>query len=121
MEQHLTATLLWQTLMLITPTIYTMPLGQPHPDIDGYSVVVTVIPVPVKNAVAELARHLTVSDLTVQAQGKGIASLDAGSVSLTFSKTDTADVLPTIVQEMLRGWGTIHARAKFGSVTVVRT
>ena len=90
-------------------------------DIDGYSVVVTVIPVPVKNAVAELARHLTVSDLTVQAQGKGIASLDAGSVSLTFSKTDTADVLPTIVQEMLRGWGTIHARAKFGSVTVVRT
>tara|TARA_R100001377_G_scaffold64145_1_gene39728 strand:- start:318 stop:824 length:507 start_codon:yes stop_codon:yes gene_type:complete len=90
-------------------------------NIDGYSVPVTVIPAPIKNAVAELARHLTVSDLTAQAQGKGIASLDAGSVSLTFSKTDTADVLPTIVQEMLRGWGTIHARAKFGSATVVRT
>ena len=49
-----------------------------------------------------------------------VTDLDGDSV-LTFSKTDTADVLPTIVQEMLRGWGTIHARAKFGSVTVVRT
>jgi len=29
--------------------------------------------------------------------------------------------MPEIVQEMLRGWGTIYARAKFGTVPVVRT
>jgi len=40
---------------------------------------------------------------------------------LNFDKTDTAGVLPSIVQEMLRGWGAIHARAKFGTVSVVRS
>jgi hypothetical protein len=90
-------------------------------DNDGYSVLSTIIPTKISNATAELARHLIDSDSTVQAQGKGIAELTAGAVSLKFDKTDTADVLPTIVREMLRGWGTIHARAKFGTVPVVRT
>tara|TARA_R100000935_G_C2841205_1_gene171154 strand:+ start:4867 stop:5373 length:507 start_codon:yes stop_codon:yes gene_type:complete len=90
-------------------------------DNDLYSVAVDIIPEPIQNATAEFARHLLVSDLTAQPEGKGIESVDAGSVSIKFSKTDTADVLPVIVQEMLRGWGTIHSRAKFGSVTVVRT
>ena len=72
-------------------------------DYDGYSIETTEIPVAIQNATAEFARHLI------------------SAVSLSFSKTDTADVLPSIVQEMLRGWGTLHARAKFGSVSVVRT
>ena len=88
---------------------------------DSYSVPVTSIPAAIQNATAEFARHLIISDLTAQPEGKGIESLDAGAVSIKFSKTDTADVLPAIVQEMLRGWGTIHSRSKFGSVSVVRT
>jgi hypothetical protein len=90
-------------------------------DIDGYAVLTTEIPAAIQNATAELARNLISSDSTGEAQGKGITNLAVGSVSLTFDKADTADVLPSIVQEMLRGWGIIHARAKFGLATVVRT
>ena len=88
---------------------------------DGYSVSSTIVPNPIKNATAEFARHLIGTDLTGNADGKGLASLAVGSISLTFDKTDTAGVIPSIVQEMLRGWGIIHARAKFGTVAVVRT
>jgi len=88
---------------------------------DGYIVSSSIIPQPVKNATAEFARHLLSADPTGDAQGKGLESMSVGSISLTFDKTDTAGVMPSIVQEMLRGWGTIHARAKFGTVAVVRT
>jgi hypothetical protein len=88
---------------------------------DGYIVGSSVIPTPVKNATSEFARHLIGSDLTVDAQGKGLDSLAVGSITLSFDKTDTAGVIPSIVQEMLRGWGAIHARAKFGTATVVRS
>lgn len=90
-------------------------------DNDGYSVLSTIIPTKISNATAELARHLLSADSTGEAEGKGIANLAAGPVHITFDKNDTVDVLPTIVREMLRGWGVIHARAKFGTVTVVRT
>jgi len=88
---------------------------------EGYTVSSTIIPQPIKNATAEFARHLIGSDLTGNADGKGLSSLVVGSVSLTFDKNDTAGVMPDIVQEMLRGWGEIHARAKFGTVAVVRS
>jgi hypothetical protein len=81
----------------------------------------SIVPSPIKNATSEFARHLLGSDLTVDAQGKGLESLAVGSITLAFDKTDTAGVIPSIVQEMLRGWGTIHARAKFGTATVVRS
>jgi|SaaInlStandDraft_4_1057021.scaffolds.fasta_scaffold05118_1 hypothetical protein len=88
---------------------------------DGFTVSSTIVPQPVKNATAEFARHLLAGDLTGDAQGKGLTSLEVGDISLTFDKNDTAGVMPSIVQEMLRGWGSIHARAKFGTVSVVRT
>jgi hypothetical protein len=88
---------------------------------DGYSVSSTIVPEPVKNATIEFARHLLASNSTGNADGKGLSSLTVGSISLAFDKTDTAGVMPSIVQEMLRGWGTINARAKFGTVAVVRT
>jgi hypothetical protein len=88
---------------------------------DGYSVSSTIVPQPIKNATAEFARNLISNDLTGDAQGKGLTSLEVGSIKLNFDKTDTAGVLTSIVQEMLRGWGNIHARAKFGTVSVVRS
>lgn len=90
-------------------------------DLDGYSVGTDEIPTAITEATAEFAKRLIDTDTTGQAEGKGVASLKAGSVALTFDKTDTADVLPDIVSEMLRGWGTIHARSKFGTVAVVRS
>ena len=88
---------------------------------DGYAVETTEIPTAVTSATAELAKYLIAGDRVADADGKGIASMAVGSIDLTFDKTDTADVLPSIVREMLRGWGTIHARSKFGTVAVVRT
>jgi len=88
---------------------------------DGQTVESTVIPQAIKNATSEFAKSLLASDTTGDAQGKGLTSLTVGSIELTFDKTDTSGVLPSIVQEMLRGWGTIHARAKFGTVALVRS
>lgn len=88
---------------------------------DGYSVEVDIVPNPVKNATAEFAKHLLASNSTGNADGKGLSSLTVGSVALVFDKTDTPGVIPSIVQEMLRGWGDIHVRSKFGTATVVRT
>jgi len=88
---------------------------------DGYTVASDIVPVQIKNATAEFARNLISDDSTGDADGKGLSSLSVGGISLNFDKNDTAGVLPSIVQEMLRGWGEIHARAKFGTVSVVRT
>ncbi len=87
---------------------------------DGQTVSSTEHPQAVKNATAEFARHLLGADLTLNSDSKGISSMGVGSISLTFDKNDTSAVLPDIVQEMLRGWGDINARSKFGTVKVVR-
>ncbi len=89
-------------------------------DPDGYAVETTEIPIALINATAEFARHLIGSDLTVNADGKGIGSLGVGSIDITFDKSDTADVLPSIVKEMLRGWGQIFTRSRFGNASIVR-
>ncbi len=88
---------------------------------DGITVESTTMPIQISNATAQFAGDLLVSDLTANAEGKGLNSLKVGDITLDFDKSDTAGVMPEIVQEMLRGWGTIYARAKFGSVAVVRT
>lgn len=101
----------------------TQALGWGRTDVtwDGTTVSSTTVPIQIKNATAEFAGELLVSDLTANAEGKGLNSLKVGDITLDFDKNDTAGVMPEIVQEMLRGWGTIYARAKFGTVPVVRT
>jgi hypothetical protein len=101
----------------------TQALGWGRTDVyyDGISVSSTTIPVQIANATAEFAGHLLAKDLTVNAEGKGLSSIKVGDIELDFDKSDTAGVMPDIVQEMLRGWGIIYARAKFGSVAVVRS
>ena len=89
--------------------------------VDVFSILSDIVPHAISNATAELARHLAATDSTVEALGKGIASLNAGSVSLTFDKGDVADVIPAIVKEMLRGWGIVNKRSSFGAVPLVRT
>tara|TARA_R100001244_G_scaffold99649_1_gene74399 strand:+ start:2374 stop:2877 length:504 start_codon:yes stop_codon:yes gene_type:complete len=101
----------------------TQALGWGRSDVtwDGTTVSSSTIPIQISNATAQFAGDLLVSDLTANAEGKGLNSLKVGEITLDFDKNDTAGVMPEIVQEMLRGWGTIYARAKFGTVPVVRT
>jgi len=106
-----------------TRTSSTQALGWGRTDVtdDGQVVSSDSVPQSIKNATAEFARHLISSDSTGDEDGKGLTSISVGSVALSFDKTDTAGVIPSIVQEMLRGWGIIYARAKFGTVPVVRS
>lgn len=87
---------------------------------DGYDVPSTIIPLPVKNATAEFAKHLLITDSTAQPDSKGLNRIKVGTVELDFDKTDTADVLPDIVQDMLNGWGNIHTRGGFKVMKVER-
>ncbi len=87
---------------------------------DGYDVPSTIVPDAIKNATAEFAKHLIADNSTENADGKGLEKLEVGSVKLTFDKTDTADVLPNIIQEMLRGWGDIWTRNKMVTASLVR-
>lgn len=87
---------------------------------DGYSVDSTIVPEAIKNATAEFAKNLIADNSTENADGKGLEKLEVGSVKLTFDKSDTADVLPNIVQEMLRGWGNIWIRDKLATAALVR-
>ena len=87
---------------------------------DGYDVDATIVPKPIKNATAEFAKNLIADNSTENADGKGLKKLKVGSVELTFDKSDTADVLPDIVKEMLRGWGNIWVKNKAGFANLVR-
>lgn len=87
---------------------------------DGYDVSATIVPEAIKNGTAEFAKHLIADNSTENADGKGLEKLEVGSVKLTFDKSDTADVLPNIVQEMLRGWGNIFVRNKFAAASLIR-
>lgn len=87
---------------------------------DGYDVPSTIVPEAIKNATAEFAKHLITDDSTENPDGKGLEKLEVGSVKLTFDKSDTADVLPDIIQEMLRGWGNIWVGNKFTIADLTR-
>ncbi len=101
----------------------TQALGWGRTDVtwDGTTISSTTMPIQIQSATAQFAGDLLGSNLTANAEGKGLNSLKVGDITLDFDKNDTAGVMPEIVQEMLRGWGTIYARAKFGTVPVVRT
>jgi hypothetical protein len=87
---------------------------------DGYDVDPTIVPDAVKNATAEFAKFLIADNSTENPDGQGLEKLEVGSVKLTFDKSDTPDVLPNIVQEMLRGWGDIWVKNKMATIPLVR-
>jgi hypothetical protein len=91
-------------------------------DLDGFAVADTVIPAAIKNAAAELARHIMASgDLTQEADGKGLLSMKVSTIELTYDKADTKGAMPTVIGEMLRGWGVVNTRHKFASAALVRS
>lgn len=74
------------------------------------------IPVFLKEATAELARHLLIKDRTTDRSDRGVASVTAGDVSVTFDKNDTSSVLPDSVADMVSWYG----RVQGGGVSFVR-
>lgn len=77
----------------------------------------TDIPVQLKNATSEFARQLLVGDRSADddVETKGIKSLSAGPVSLTFTGTALPKVIPDAVFNMIPShWGTVKSR-KAGS------
>lgn len=73
-------------------------------DADGYPIDAATIPQKLKEATAELARHLLVKDrLQVMDDNvAGLESVKAGSVEVSFSSMDRIDLLPPSVDQMLK-------------------
>ena len=66
----------------------------------------TTIPVFLKQATAELARHLLIGDRT-QERSFGIASVQADTVSVVFDKHDVKPVLPPSVKSIVACYGDV--------------
>tara|TARA_R100000231_G_scaffold29723_1_gene26316 strand:- start:10 stop:561 length:552 start_codon:yes stop_codon:yes gene_type:complete len=65
------------------------------------------VPAVVKNATAELARHMVDTDKFAEPDGAGIKQLAVGGINLTFNETDrdAKGVIPSHVYSMLRKYG----------------
>ena len=83
----------------------TQALGWPRSSMlsrNGFAISITAIPTPLKNAEAELARQLAEENLleTDTVVAKGILSLRAGPVALTFKETrDSDDALLAMIPD----------------------
>ena len=83
----------------------TQALGWPRTGMltrNGFAVAITAIPAPLKNAEAELARQLAEENLleTDTVVAKGVTSLKAGPVALTFKDTmDREDALLAMIPD----------------------
>tara|TARA_R100001463_G_scaffold114400_1_gene169630 strand:- start:19 stop:573 length:555 start_codon:yes stop_codon:yes gene_type:complete len=65
------------------------------------------VPAVIKNATAELARHMVDSDKFAEPDGAGIKQLAVGGINLTFNEDDrqAKGVIPSHVYSMLRKYG----------------
>lgn len=65
------------------------------------------VPAVVKNATAELARHMVDNDKFAEPDGAGIKQLAVGGINLTFNEDDrqAKGVIPSHVYSMLRKYG----------------
>lgn len=78
----------------------------------------TAIPLFLKQATAELARHLLAGDRT-QERSIGIASVKADTVDVVFDKHDVKPVLPPSVRSIVQVYGDVQGPGS-GSSKVVR-
>jgi len=89
----------------------TQALGWPRElaYLDGTLLAENAVPMPVKNATAELARLLIGEDLTADPAQNGIKSLDLGKGALVieFREDVKKKQIPTMVSTLLMGLGTL--------------
>ena len=138
-EQHLYATtwteadddnkiiaLIWATRVLDeevdwsgTKSTNEQSLRWPRYDVydrDGYALLNTTIPQFLKNATAELARHLLLKDRfqVMDENVAGLKSVTAGPVSVEFDTMDRIDLLPPSVLSMIKEF----AKSGTGGMTI---
>jgi hypothetical protein len=79
----------------------------------GYTVPTTIIPTELQHATAEFARQLLAEDRAADSdiETKGLTSLKAGPVALTFKDSVVAKVVPDAVWSLIpEEWGTVRGR-----------
>lgn len=79
----------------------------------------TTIPLFLKNATAELARHLLLGDRT-QERSIGIQSVVADAVEVVFDKLDVKPILPPSVRSLVQAYGEVQGPGS-GTAKLVRT
>lgn len=92
-------------------------------DRDGELYDSTIIPQPLKDATAELARLLILADRGIETGTEGLESLKAGSVGLAFDKSDRIGTIPDEVYQMVVSLGALNsvkATGTIGEVPLVR-
>lgn len=107
-----------------SPTTLTQALQWPRNGVTGtlgFQLDSSVIPTLIEQATAELARQLLDSDRTADSslETQGLASLNAGPVSMTFRSTP-AKPIPDAVQIMVGPLGQLRSRSGGGAVTLYR-
>jgi hypothetical protein len=123
------AALIWATRLLDEQvdwkgyiTSMTQALRWPRssvPDRDGrFYFDPTTIPTFLKNATAELARHLLTGDRTAE-RGFGIQSVVADTVEVVFDKHDVKPVLPPSVSAIVEPYGIVNGPGS-GTAKLVR-
>jgi len=75
-------------------------------DQDGYDVTSTGIPIPVQRATAFYAYFLSQSDRVAEVDTFGFKRLKAGSLEMEIDKYDRRETMPTIVWDLIKGYGT---------------
>ena len=78
------------------------------------------VPAVIKNATAELARHMVDSDKFAEPDGSGIKQLAVGGINLTFNEDDrqAKGVIPSHVYSMLRKYGKYYANLNSNMTTI---
>lgn len=104
-----------------TPAYYGQSLGWPRGNVtyDRRLLSHLLIPVPIKNAVCELALALLAEDRTKNSEPdtQGLSSLSVGPVNLSFDGEDRADIIPESVRMICQRL----AKNSKGVVPVVRS
>lgn len=86
-------------------------------DIDGRVIPTTEIPKALMDAVCEMARYLTVEDRSTERQQDGLRELRVDVVDLKFTEGYRIAQVPSQINIMLRGLGTIAGgRGSFGKI-----
>lgn len=74
-------------------------------DLDGVAVSSGAVPAPVKYATARLAWELAKKDRVSEPDTQGISELKVDVIELKFDKYDRPKLLPSIVTQIMRGYG----------------
>lgn len=99
--------------------------------VDGRAFENDEVPMAIKNATSEFARHLLKNDLTeVSDDPSSLSKIKVEGIELSYNKQETGEeavndngVIPLIVQEMLMKWGTITVRksSTVSFINLIRT